>query len=327
MKQGLLGLMMLLHSFLAAHADPFFRELPKAELHLHLGGAYPKSYLFSLASNKQRETLENALSSISNRIAYNEVFTVFEIVRQLVDTETKVQKGVEALCKELKADNIAYVEIRTGLKDLGGGVESYLQAVLAGIEAEKSDRFTAKVLLSLQRNSSLASARKTIDLAIKYQNRGVAGIDLSGDSTIGNVQAIQEELVRAKAAEIPFIVHMGEDPREQDQLLLLELLQPERIGHGVHLIPEAKAWILQKKIPLEVCLTSSVLVQMVQDLHEHPGIYMLRHGHPVIFCTDDPLLFSVSLSDELWRAHRFGGLSLEEITEANKRAFEYALKS
>lgn len=326
MKQAL-GLIMLLHSFLSAHADPFFKELSKAELHLHLGGAYPKSYLFSLATDEQRETLDNALSSVANRIAYNDVFTVFEIVRQLVDTETKVQKGVEALCKELKEDNVAYVEIRTGLKNLGHGPEAYLQAVLAGIEEEKSQHFTAKVLLSLQRNSSLQSTRKTIDLAIKYQGRGVAGIDLSGDSTIGDVQSIRQELLRAKDAGIAFIVHMGEDPREEDQLLLLELLQPKRIGHGVHLVPEAKEWVLQKKIPLEVCLTSSVLVQMVQDLHEHPGIDMLRQGHPVIFCTDDPLLFSVTLSDELWRAHHFGGLSLDEIREANKRAFDCALKN
>jgi len=327
MKQWLFGLVMLLHSFLNLHADPFFHELPKAELHLHLGGSYPKSYLISLASNQQKEALENALSFIANRAAYNEAFTVFEVIRQLVDTEIKVQKGVEALCRELKADNVAYVEIRTGLKDLSHGVEAYLQAVLAGIEAEKSDRFTAKVLLSLQRNSSLESARKTVDLAIKYKDRGVVGIDLSGDSTIGEVQTIREELERAKAAGIPFIVHMGEDPREKDQMLLLELLRPERIGHGVYLTPEAKEWILQNKIPLEVCLTSSVLVQMVDDLHAHPGIDMLRHGHPVVFCTDDPLLFSITLSDELWRAHHFGGLSLEEISEANKRAFECALKS
>lgn len=327
MKQAIFGLMMLLQSFLTAHADPFFHDLPKAELHLHLGGAYPKSYLFSLATEEQKEKLERALSSVANRVSYKEVFTVFEIVRQLVDTEIKVQRGVEALCRELKRDNVVYVEIRTGLKDLSHGAEAYLQAVLAGIEAEKANRFTAKVLLSLQRNSSLESARKTIDLAIKYQSRGVAGIDLSGDSTVGDVMTIREELERAKNAGLPFIVHIGEDPREKDQLFLLETLQPDRIGHGVHLTHQAKEWILNKKIPLEVCLTSSVLVQMIDDLEEHPGIAMLRLGHPVVFCTDDPLLFSVTLSDELFRAYRFGGLSLEEISEANRMAFEYALKS
>lgn len=57
--------------------------------------------------------------------------------------------------------------------------------------------FNTHLLLSLQRNSSPTIARTIIDLALKYQNRGVVGIDFSGDSTLGKNESILTELVRA----------------------------------------------------------------------------------------------------------------------------------
>ncbi len=71
----------------------------------------------------------------------------------------------------------------------------------------------------------------------------------------------------------------------------LRLFEPKRI--------EAKEWMLSHRVPLEVCLTSSVLVKMIDDYRNHPGIEFFRLGHPFIFCTDDPLLFSTTLSQEL----------------------------
>jgi adenosine deaminase len=305
----------------------FFQKLPKAELHLHLGGAYPKSYLFSIASSEQSQELEDELNSIANRVNYHDVFRVFSLVSQIVNSELKVQKGVEALCLSLKEDQVEYVEIRTGLKDLGKGREAYLTAILDGIQTQISDQFRAKLILSLQRNSSLEIARETVDLALKYQNSGVIGIDISGDSTIGQIDDILPELFRAKERGLFFVVHLGESPDEKDQMQLLSMLDPIRVGHGVHLFPEAAHWILTHKIPLEICLTSSVLVKMIDRYDQHPGIQFFNKGHPIVFCTDDPLIFSTSLSKELMLAHLFAGFSIDDLKCITINAFNYSLES
>ncbi|MES2121838.1 MAG: hypothetical protein V4492_03550 [Chlamydiota bacterium] len=290
-----------------------FQQLRKAELHLHLGGSYPKEYLLSIATQEQKDQLEKELDAIAKGVSYCDVFAVFQLVGKIINSEEKVQEGVQQLCFELQKDYVDYVEIRTGLKDLGQGREAYLKAVLAGIQASKSPQFDAKVYLSLQRNSSAESVRETIHLALKYRELGVIGIDISGDSTVGAIDEIMPILIEGEKAGLAFVVHMGESPEESDQMLLLQMLHPIRIGHAVHLSREAREWIMKERIPVEVCLSSSVLAGMISDFAAHPGFEMCRSGHPIVFCSDDPLIFSTDLSRELQLAQQYGRFDRGEI--------------
>lgn len=304
--------------------QPSFRSIPKVELHLHLGGSYPLDYLFSIATAEQKQELEKNLAAISRKVDYHEVFAAFNVIAQIVNTEEKAKDGIEALCRELAEDGIVYAEIRTGLKDLGNGAESYLQTVLRGLQ--NSENFQSRLLLSLKRASSLAEAKLTVDLALKYKDRGVVGIDITGNSTIGRLEAIIPELKRAKEGGLFLTIHMGEAPGELDQIEILESLNPDRIGHAVFLTPEAKDWILTHRVPIEVCPTSSVLVQMVEKYQDHPGLLYSAQGHPIVICTDDPLIFQNSLSSE-FQTLRESGLSHEQLHQIAASSFDYAFLS
>ncbi len=318
---------LLMFSSLSASGDSFayLRSLPKAELHLHLGGSFPLDYLLSIATPEQAEELHKGLEVISKKVHYHDVFPLFKLVGNIVNTEERVQMGVGALCRSLKEDGVSYVEIRSSVKDLGKGHVAYLEAILQGMQSERSESFKPYLLLSLQRNSPLAITRTTIDLALKYQEQGVVGIDLSGDSSLEQMEFLISELKRAKNSGLALVLHMGESPKEKGQIDLLTHLEPDRIGHGVFLTDVAKEWIVARKIPLEVCLSSSVLVEMVGSAHEHPGIELYRQGHPIVLCTDDPLLFSTSLSQELLFAHQSCGLTLAELFSITHNSFKYTL--
>ena len=300
------------------------KEIPKAELHLHLGGSYPLEYVLSIASEDQREKLNSGLEKISQGVDYSSVFGIFPLVSQIVNTEEKIEKGTEALCKWLAADGVTYVEIRTGLKNLGKGYEEYLLSVLRGMSTCSSQGVTAKLLLSLQRASTPDIAKVTVDLAIKYKKEGIVGLDLSGDSTLGNLKQIISQFKRAKNNGLHLSLHLGESPKETKQEKLLKLLKPERVGHGVHLSKNAKKWIIKKRIPLEVCLSSSQQVNMVQNYTEHPGFEFYKMGHPITLCTDDPLIFGSSLSNEYELFQKGSGLSDNEMAELARESFRYS---
>lgn len=65
---------------------------------------------------------------------------------------------------------------------------------------------------------------------------------------------------------------------------------------------------------------------MIHDHTEHPGFDLFHSNHPIVLCTDDPLLFSTTLSQELMHAHRHWGLSIEEAKAVAAKAFEYAVE-
>lgn len=320
------------------HADSI-KKLPKAELHLHLTGSYPLSYLQKIASNnnlnKEYKHLVSGLDNLAKRnVTYHEGFKYFLLVEQLVNTYEKVENGVVALGEELIKDGVAYAEIRTGLKDLGKGHEEYLKAVLRGIDRCPKN-IKLKLIISLRRNTDIALAKKTIDLAINYKKQGVVGIDVSGDSTIGNITEIITELQRAKKASLFLTLHLGESPKEIDnadkqleQAEILEQLNPDRIGHGVFLSPQARQWVLKHSIPLEVCITSSIIAGMIERINDHPGIeYYLKHKHPIIIGTDDPLLFQTTLTKEYHKIMDLDEINLAQVKEIILKSFEFAFLS
>jgi adenosine deaminase len=301
------------------------RQIPKAELHLHLGGSYPLNYLKTIATLQEFNALKKGIDQFVSGIDYTQCFFVFDLINKIVNTNQRVEDGTYHLCRELQKDGVTYVEIRTGLKDLDSGFEDYLKAVINGIAKASNNNFKAKVLLSIRRASSLNYVQSTIDLALKYKNRGVIGIDISGNSVTGDIISVLPVLIEGKNKGLSFVVHMGESPLEKGQIVLLEQLQPVRIGHGVHLLPEALDWIKINKIPVEVCLSSSVCVRMVNDYISHPGLQLYSEDHPIIICTDDPLIFRTTLTQEYMYFAQEKKCSLEQLKHLIKKSYTYRL--
>jgi adenosine deaminase len=286
-----------------------YTDVKKTELHLHLGGSFPRDFVEGLASVDERERLDGDLGRMARQMNYHDAFDVFAIVRNIVCTEERLKKGTEALCAWLENDGVEYAEIRTGLKDLGGGYEGYLRAMIEGLAGKHA------VVLSLKRADTVEKARETVDLAIKYRDSGVVGLDIHDDALKGDIETIMPELLRAKDAGFPIVIHMGESPKETGQLDVLLKLKPARIGHGVHLSKEAEEWMLANRVPLELCMTSAYLVRLVESGEDHPGFRYFRMGHPVVIGSDDPLLFSCTLSQEYKRVQKRAGLSNEEMKQ------------
>jgi len=288
---------------------------PKDDLHIHLGGAWPLDFLEKVAEGKDLIALNRFKERIATGIDYSDVFEIFPILGRIVNSNELISQGAFALCQKFHEDNVTYAEVRTGLKKLDGTLEDYLQSVIKGLE--KGCRYystTTPIILSIRRDDSLEHAKETIELALKYRD-SICGIDISGDSTKGNLEDLTEAIELAKEQGLPFVLHLGESDKEgaERQLKELQLLEPKRVGHGVHLGPEALNYIKENQIPLEICLTSAQLANMISDNQEHPGLELHRQNHPVCFSTDDPTVFSTTLSEELYKLARLLNLSMEAI--------------
>lgn len=280
------------------------KALPKYNAHCHLGGEIPAATLLKYGSPAQIQALTQAMSEIASGKEYEKAFCIFPLISQIINTHEKLKEATFQTCQQFKCDNNQVVLMRTSLKQLDNrDYEEYLKTVLEGIQEAASDDFNIFLMLSLKRSSSLEMAKLTVDLTLKYREKGLVGIDISDISTIGDIKTIIPELLRAKENGLKIAVHMGESAQEQDQMFIIRELKPDLIDHGVNLCEEAKEWIKKQNIPVTVCLTSSIATKMHHQTSPHPWITEhLKSEHPIDLGTDDSTVFgNIVLSDELFR--------------------------
>lgn len=301
------------------------KRIPKVELHVHLGGAVPLEFLRKHSPPAIYVELIDIIDKIRAGVDYSDAFKAFELIGKVLNTDELAEEAAYSFCKAQFEDRVTYTEVRTGLKNLGTGFEGYLQAVLRGLKRGKNEfNIEVNLILSLRRNTPAKEAMETVQMALKYRKEGVTGIDISGESTKGDCSTIFDAINLAKINRLPITLHIGEQASENPEQQMKELnhIVPQRIGHAVHLCPEAKAWVDRFKPVIEICLNSAVCVGMIKHPKDHPGLKMMREGHKVVFCTDDPTLFG-SHSSELAVAACVLDLSVSQIRAMQDEAEDH----
>ncbi|KAG6554768.1 hypothetical protein Mapa_003787 [Marchantia paleacea] len=319
---------------------PLLRAMPKLELHAHLNGCVRTSTLLDLAigENSKDKVSNSDLECLIRKEdrSLTECFRLFPVIHALTTDHAVVTRITKEAIEDFLLDNVVYLELRTTPKcnDLYGmSKRSYVEAVFAGFEAAgvmyKTDcdvqdghRMHVRLLLSIDRRENAEAAMNTVQLAWDMRDRGVAGVDLSGDPAIGNWETFLPALTWAKELGVPLTLHCGEvsNPKEVRAMLAL---QPSRLGH-VCCLEEAE-WraLLDSGIPVEICLTSNIRTESVSSMRDHHFAALYNAKHPVVLCTDDPGLFSTSLTLEFAIAATCFGLTNLELLIMGKSAINY----
>src|SRR5215211_9057199 len=80
--------------------------------------------------------------------------------------------------------------------------------------------------------------------------------------------------------------------------------------------------LVERKIALDVCLTSNVALRVVPNLDHHPIRELVSSGVTVTINTDDPPMFGTDLNTEYAIAARLLDLDEEGLTELALAAVE-----
>jgi adenosine deaminase len=153
--------------------------------------------------------------------------------------------------------------------------------------------------------------------AIAWRDRGIVGIDIAGpESATFRVADYRSLFRRVRRYGLGITVHTGEAGPIEEIARVVELLEPDRIGHGVKAAydPRAMALIRERGIVLEICPTSNLSTGVVSGWDEFRWIFdtLRRNGVRFTISTDGPEMLKSYIRDELASLGRLGILSLEE---------------
>src|SRR5207244_11777769 len=117
-------------------------------------------------------------------------------------------------------------------------------------------------------------------------------------------------------------VHSGEDTPASAVVETIRAVNPDRIGHGTHVIEDSAAVELVKAqgVTLEMNPWSNYLTSSVKRIEDHPLKRLFDLGVKVTINSDDPEVLETILNIEYRIAHEILGLSLDEIALCNRYA-------
>ena len=296
------------------------KNIPKVELHLHLDGSVRLDTASKL-TGKSIEEVRSLMIAKEKCHDLNEYLTKFNLANEIMQSQENLIRIAKELVEDLKNDNVIYAEVRFApllhtKKGLTG--EEVIEAVLLGL---KDEDLKVNLILCMMRQFSFEDNLKTIELAIKYLDKGVVAIDLAGAEALYPTANFERLFQIAKDKNIPFTIHAGEADGK-DSILSAINFKTKRIGHGVRCIEDKETldMINKNNITLEVCPTSNIQTDIFKNYHDHPIRKLYDMNILVTINVDNMTVSNIDLTQEYEKLVKNFNFTLKDFKKMNINA-------
>ncbi len=305
----------------------FIRQLPKAELHLHLEGAvWPATLLELRKLHGESPTLAET-EALYRYTDFPSFLMAFRDVSAHLRGPDDYELAVYRLLQRLKEENVLHAEVY-----VAAGVCLYRKqdfaAIFEGLERgrERGERDFGGSLLWIfdaTRHFGVEAAHQVFELAVHYRDRHVVAVGIGGDEVKAPPELFRGVYEYAESHGLRLTAHAGETGQPESIWGALNL-HSERVGHALTAAQDADLMeeLSQRQIPLEICITSNVRTGVCKAVAEHPVKNYFDQGLMVTLNTDDPALFGTTLSREYQLAQDTFGFSDDHLRELARNSFE-----
>lgn len=323
------------------------KSLPKVLLHEHLDGVLRPATVIELAKNvgyRQLPTrdpgdLAGWFHQGANQGSLPKYLEGFAHTIAVMQTEEALERVAYEQAEDLSRDGVVYFETRFAPifhTDKGLTHQQIVSAVLKGLERGRKDfAISSGLIICAMRNMDVSL--EMAELAVDFRERGVVGFDLAGEEGGFPPKKHVDAFHYIQRQNFNITIHAGEGFGKESIWQAIQYCGAHRIGHGTRLIDDIAVahgrvvklgdlaqYVLDKRIPLEICLLSNVHTGAARSLAEHPFKIFYQEKFRVTLNTDNRLMSNTTMTKEFEAARDAFALSIEDFEKITINAMKSA---
>jgi adenine deaminase len=310
----------------------FASDLPKAELHLHIEGTLEPELMFELARRNAVHLPYRSVEDVRHAYVFSDLQSFLDIYYAGCHVLLKEQDFYDltwAYLSRATGQGVRHAEIFFDPQthtDRGVPFETVITGIRRALD-DGRDRLniSSGLILCFLRHLSADAAMQTLREALPYRDWILAvGLD---SSEVGHppskFRAVYE---RAKEAGLLAVAHAGEEGPPGYIWEALDLLDAQRIDHGVRCIEDERLMtrLVEERIPLTVCPLSNVRLRVFSDLAQHNLKRLLDRRLLVTVNSDDPAYFGGYVADNFRMTAEALRLTRDQLVTLARNSFTAA---
>jgi adenine deaminase len=310
--------------------DAFLRDLPKAEIHIHIEGTLEPEHMFELAQRNHIALPFDSVDAVRQAYVFENLQSFLDIYyagcRVLLNAQDFHDLTIAYLARAA-AERIRHVEIFFDPQThtmRGVGFETVISGIHRALEDGRLRwGITFRLIMCFLRHLSAEAAMATLREAAPFRHWIVA-VGLDSSEAGHPPEKFRAVFDRARAEGYLTVAHAGEEGPPEYIWQALDLLKVSRIDHGVRCTedPRLVDRLAAEQIPLTVCPLSNVKLRVFPTMAGHPLKRLLDRGVRVTLNSDDPAYFGGYLTENFQAAQEALGLTREDVWRLSRNAVE-----
>ncbi len=303
-------------------------DVPKAELHVHLEGAFAPAVARKLAA-RNGMTLNEDLFDGENGYrwhGFDNFLAVFDEVSATLRTEQDYHEITLDYLARSALEGGIYAELicsPSHARMAGLPYSAMLRGIVAGIEDAAADHgIEAFAVMTGVRQFGVEETLSVIAQVAAEPHERVVGWHLSGDEFALSFADFAPAFAVACDAGLQCAAHAGEFGGPDAVRAAIAALPIARLGHGVQAAkdPALVDELAARGIALECCPTSNIATEVFADYSSHPWRMLRDAGCRVTLNSDDPPYFHTSIGGEYAVAADYFGLDDDALKDVTRTA-------
>ena len=315
--------------------DAYLRDIPKAELHMHLEGSLEPELMFEMARRNGVTLPYASVEAVRQAYVFGNLQSFLDIYYagcRVLLREQDFYDLTWAYLSRAAGQGVRHAEVffdpqthsERGLA-FGTVVTGIRRALLDG---QQKLGVSTKLILCFLRHLSAEAAMETLRQALPYKDWIVAvGLD---SSEVGYPPEIFRAVFdRARDEGFLAVAHAGEEGPPEYIWQALDFLKVSRIDHGVRCMedPRLVRRLATEQVPLTVCPLSNVKLGVFRSLAEHNLKKLLDLGLCVTVNSDDPAYLGGYIAENFQAAQAELSLSRDDIHRLTRNSFQASFLS